>query len=243
MRIGRVLTADGPRHVRADGDRLVPIEDPYAAFAAGRTPAVQGQDVAGEMLAPAVPVVVIGVAQNGPEHHSPVQAWLKSPRTVVPSGTAVPLRRDAGLAVAEGEIAVVIGKATRGLTEQNAHEYVLGVTAVNDLSSPDRAEWDPRNFESKSGDGYTPLGPWIDTDADIDDVGLTLRIDGTVVADTASRELPIPIRECLAYIASWSLLGPGDIVMTGAPFSQAQVQPGQTVAVTVSGVTLVTPLV
>ncbi|WP_407358003.1 fumarylacetoacetate hydrolase family protein [Microbacterium sp. LTA6] len=243
MRIGRVLTADGPRHVRAEGDRLVPIEDPYAAYAAGRSPADDGEAVAGELLAPAVPVVVIGVAQNGPEHHSPVQAWLKSPRTVTPSGTAVSLRRDAGTAVAEGEIAVVIGKATLGLTAHNAHEYVLGVTAVNDLSSPDRAEWDPRNFESKSGDGYTPLGPWIDTDADIDDVTLTLEIDGSIVAETDSRELPMAIRDCLAYIAAWSPLGPGDIVMTGAPHSQARVLPGQTVTVTVSGVTLVTPLV
>lgn len=243
MRIGRILTAQGVRHVRDAGDLLVPIEDPYAAFASGRIPADEGADIVGEMLAPAVPVVVIGIAQNGRGHHSPVQAWLKSPRTVVASGTTVPLRRDAGVAVAEGEIAVVIGRPTNGLTAQNAHEYVLGVTAVNDLSSPDRAEWDPRNFESKSGDGYTPLGPWIDTEADIDEVALTLEIDDEIVAKTGSRELPIPIRECLAYVAAWSPLGPGDVVMTGAPHSQAPVRPGQIVVVTVAGVTLVTPLV
>ena len=72
------------------------------------------------MLAPSEPQVVVGIAQNGPDHPSPVQAWLKSPRTVVASGTAVTLRRDAGTPVAEGEIAVVIARGTAGLTVQNA---------------------------------------------------------------------------------------------------------------------------
>lgn len=242
MRIGRVMTADGIRWVRASGPALVPIVDPFLAFAAGRMPADAGEAVEGAILAPVDPLVVVGIAQNGPGHASPVQAWLKSPRTVVASGAEVVLRRDAGAAVAEGEICVVVGRSTHGLTAENAHEYVLGVTAVDDLSSPDRTEWDPRNFESKSGEGYTPLGPWIQTDAGIDDVPLSIAVDGVVVAATGSRELPMSIRECLAYLARWSPLGPGDIVMTGAPHTQAPVRPGQTVTVQVAGVELVTPL-
>jgi len=241
MLIARVRTVHGDRHVRVDGDRWVPIEDPYAALEAGGVPADAGADVFGDLLAPTVPSVVVGIAQNGPDHHSPVQAWLKSPRTVRASGAAVTLRRDAGTAVAEGEIAVVIGKTTTGLTAQNAHEYVLGITAVNDLSSPDRGEWDPRNFESKSGEGYTPLGPWIDTIAGIDDVELTLEIDGIAVVETGSHDLPASIRECLAYVAAWSTLGPGDVVMTGAPRAQSSVIPGQSVTVRVAGMALVTP--
>jgi 2-keto-4-pentenoate hydratase/2-oxohepta-3-ene-1,7-dioic acid hydratase in catechol pathway len=117
---------------------------------------------------------------------------------------------------------------------------VLGVTAVNDLSSPERAASDPRNFESKSGEGYTPLGPWIDTGVGIDDVGLEVEIDGRLVAETGSRQLPMSIRECLAYVAAWSPLGPGDVVMTGAPHSQAPVCPGQRVTIRVAGIELVT---
>ncbi|MDF2509967.1 MAG: hypothetical protein K0Q52_3826, partial [Microbacterium sp.] len=194
----------------------------------------------GTVVAPVDPLVIVGIAQNGPGHVSPVQAWLKSPRTVVGSGAEVALRRDAGSQVAEGEIAVVIGRTTHGLTARNAHEYVLGVTAVNDLSSPDRARLDPRNFESKSGEGYTPLGPWIDTEAGIDDVDLEVEVDGLLAARTGSRQLPMSIRECLAYVASWSVLGPGDVVMTGAPHSQAPVRPGQSVTIRVAGIELVT---
>lgn len=240
MRLGRVASEDGPRWVRETADGLIPVSDPFLAFEAGRAPADEGEAIHGAVVAPVDPLVVVGIAQNGPDHVSPVQAWLKSPRTVIGSGAEVALRRDAGAPVAEGEIAVVIGRATHGLTSQNAHEYVLGITAVNDLSSPDRATRDPRNFESKSGEGYTPLGPWIDTAAGIDDVDLEVEVDGLVVARTGSRHLPMPIRECLAYVASWSVLGPGDVVMTGAPHSQAPVRPGQRVTIRVAGIELVT---
>lgn len=242
MRIARVCTPHGVRHVRARQDALQPIHDPYLAFVGRHEPADQGALVSGELLVPVDPLVIVGIAQNGPRHHSPVQAWLKSPRTVVGNGCPVVLRRDAGTAVAEGEIAVVIGKETGGLTAANAHEYVLGITAVNDLSSPDRGEWDPRNFESKSGVGYTPIGAWIDTEAGIDDVDLSVEVDGRTVAWTSSRDLPVSIRDCLAYVVSWAPLGPGDVVMTGAPHSQTPVRAGQTVKIRVAGVELITPL-
>lgn len=241
MRIGRLRAVDGVVHARRTEAGWVEIEDPYLALAEGREPADLGGEVTGELLAPCEPLVVVGIAQNGPDHHSPVQAWLKSPRTVVASGVEVALRRDAGMAYAEAEIAVVVGRDTEGLTAANAHEYVLGVTAVDDLSSHDRAELDPRNFESKAGDGYTPLGPWIDTDADIDDVALALEIDGVTIAETGSRELPSPIRDCLAYVASWSRLGPGDVVMTGAPTTLRPVRPGAVIGVRVGDMTLITP--
>ncbi|MGI6879844.1 fumarylacetoacetate hydrolase family protein, partial [Microbacterium sp. gxy059] len=227
--------------VRREGDALVPVEDPFEAFAAGREARDLGDPVVGELLAPCEPLVVVGIAQNGPDHASPVQAWLKSPRTVVPSGRVVCLRRDAGQVVAEGEIAVVIGRPTAGLTPETAHEFVLGITAVDDLSSPDRAAWDPRNFESKSGEGYTPLGPWIDTRADIDDVDVELAVGDRRPIRMSSDELPVGIRDCLAYVAAWSELGPGDVVMTGAPRALCPVDPGETISVRVGEVRLVTP--
>ncbi|KSU53252.1 2-keto-4-pentenoate hydratase/2-oxohepta-3-ene-1,7-dioic acid hydratase (catechol pathway) [Microbacterium enclense] len=243
MRIARVITPDGARTVRvADDGRYVPIADPYVAFAAGTEPQDAAVEIQGELTAPCSPTVVVGIAQNGPDHASPVQAWLKSPRTVVGPGAVVPLRRDAGRTVAEAEVAVVIGRDTSGLTAENAHEYVLGVTAVNDLSSPDRAVVDPRNFESKSGEGYTPLGPWIDSALSLDDdLPMVLRADGEARAVTSTGRLPMTPRACLAYVAAWTTLGPGDVVMMGAPYSQAAVQPGETIDVIVGELRLTTP--
>lgn len=243
MLVGRAQTGDAVRWVCAHEDGMRAIEDPFAAFADGREPVIIDERVEGRLLAPCEPVVLVGIAQNGPAHPSPVQAWLKSPRTVVASGETVSLRRDAGAVVAEGEIAVVIGRPTEGLTAANAHEYVLGVTAVNDLSSPERVVMDPRNFESKSGAGYTPLGPWIDTEAGLDSIPLVVAVDAETVATTDARELPVSTRDCLAYVAGWTPLDAGDVVMTGAPHSQAPVVPGRTASVAVGRVVLTTPFI
>ncbi|BAJ75938.1 2-keto-4-pentenoate hydratase/2-oxohepta-3-ene-1,7-dioic acid hydratase [Microbacterium testaceum StLB037] len=241
-RIARVQTPDGVRVVRVDGDRFIPIHDPYVAFAKGEDVTDAGTPVTGTLLAPCAPTVVVGIAQNGPDHASPVQAWLKSPRTVTGPDQAVTLRRDAGTTVAEAEVAVVIGRDTTGLTSENAHEYVLGVTAVNDLSSPDRSVLDPRNFEAKSGEGYTPLGPFIDTGIGLeDDVSLSLVVDGEPVCETSAGRYPMSLRACLAYVAGWTTLGPGDVIMMGAPFSASPIRPGVAVEVVVGELRLRTP--
>lgn len=243
MRIARITDAQGIHAVRqGEGELWIPIEDPYEAFLRGETPRDIGDPRRGTLLAPCVPTVIVGIAQNGPQHSSPVQAWLKSPRTVSANNTVIHLRRDAGTTVAEAEVAVVIGRDTDGLSAVTAHEYVLGITAVNDLSSPDRAEEDPRNFESKSGVGYTPLGPWIDTSFSIDDdMAMSLLIDGEVHAATSSALLPITIRECLEYVTRWAPLGPGDVIMTGAPFSAAPVSAGSRIDVVIGDIRLGNP--
>lgn len=219
-----------------------PIEDPYAAFASGRAPRFVGEALDHpHLLAPCEPLVIAGIAQNGPDASSPVQAWLKSPRSVVASGTTVALRRDAGIQVAEAEIAVVIGAHAVAVPVADAPGVVLGVTAVNDLSSPDRAAHDPRNFESKGGAGFTPLGPWIETEPDLERLPYALTIDGEVVAETDAGALPVGIAECIAYASQWVPLGPGDVIMCGAPFTNAEVLPGQTVEVRVGAMSLITP--
>lgn len=257
MRIARIALGADVHHVRAVGasdlpDAWVPIEDPYAALAAGREPRDAGEPIdaaSARLLPPAVPTVLVGIAQNrgASEHPSPVQAWLKSPRTVVAHGQPVRVRRDAGRLVVEAEIAIVVGRDTGDpadpdVTEADAHEFVLGVTAVNDISYPDRAHLDPRNFESKGGEGSTPLGPWIDTDASIDELELALELDDERVRDTSAQAMPVPARESIAYVARWVRLGPGDVIMAGAPLSNHEASPGRTATVVVGGMRLQTPL-
>ncbi|WP_413318824.1 fumarylacetoacetate hydrolase family protein [Agrococcus sp. 1P02AA] len=261
MRIARIDVGGRAVHARPLGEpgpdgmpaSWMPLEDPYRALAEGRAPrdASSAPLVAAghALLPPAEPRVVVGIAQNRgtADHLPPVQAWLKSPRTVVAHGQPVHVRRDAGRLVVEAEIAVVIGRDTGDpsaplLTEQSAHEFVLGISAVDDISYPDRAALDPRNFESKGGEGSTPLGPWIDTDASLDDLVLALELDGQRVCDTSARAMPVPVRESLAYVARWVRLGPGDVVMAGAPHSNHRAQPGQLATVIVGDTRLETPL-
>lgn len=242
MRIARIATSAGSAYaVAAEDGTWQPITDPFAAFERGEQPSAAGEALTSvTLLAPTEPTLIVGIAQPDGAG-SPLGAWLKSPRTVTASASDVTARTDAGKTVIEGEVAVVIGRDTTGLTQENAHEYVLGVTAVNDVSSPDRAAVDVRNFEAKGGVGYTPLGPWIETDVDLARVELSVTIDGELRVETGSHELPAGIAECLAYVSHWVTLGPGDIIMAGAPRTAFPIdvdERGTLVEITVAGVPL-----
>ncbi|SDH83479.1 fumarylacetoacetate hydrolase family protein [Agrococcus jejuensis] len=251
MRIARTLVDGVATWIGAEGPDAPwrPIADPYAAFAAGADPAPLGEALAGvaadgpELLAPCAPLAIVGIAQNRTQndHPLPVQGWLKSPRTVVASGVPVDARRDAGRLVVEAELALVVGSDLFQASVDEAMAGILGYTAVNDVSYPDRSLVDQRNFEAKGGIGATPLGPWIET-GPIGDVPIRMTVGGVDVVDTTSGALPVSLAECVAYVSHWLPLGPGDVIMTGAPFSNAPAQPGDRVDIRVGDVSLTTQL-
>lgn len=181
------------------------------------------------------PGLVVGIGHNAdPETNLPIQAWLKSVRTVAADGDEIVLAPDAGTVVVEGELAVVIGRTATRLTAENALEHVLGYTIVNDVTSGDRNAIDNKNFESKSGVNYTPLGSWIETEiADPENVEIIVEVNGAVVASSGTFNLPSRVVDTLVYVTRWMTLEPGDVVMTGSPNTAAVVTPGDEVAITI----------
>ena len=162
------------------------------------------------LLAPCEPQVLVGIAHNktnafnqgNRDHPLPIQAWHKSIRTVVGPGDAIHARRDVGTVNIEGELAVVIGRDTEGLTLDNAFDYVFGYTVVNDVTNVDRNAVDEKTFQGKGGHGYTPLGPWIETELDDpENVATTVIINGDVAAESGSFNLPSTVAESIVYVA------------------------------------------
>ena len=181
------------------------------------------------------PGLVVGIGHNAdPDTNLPIQAWLKSVRTVAADGDEIVLAPDAGTVVVEGELAVVIGRTATRLTVENALEHVLGYTIVNDVTSGDRNAIDNKNFESKAGINYTPLGSWIETEiADPENVEIIVEVNGVVVASSGTFNLPSRVVDTLVYVTRWMTLEPGDVVMTGSPSTAAVVTPGDEVAITI----------
>jgi len=243
VRLARVVTSSGPRDVveAADGWRVVDdlLADPLL---------FTGELVAADahLLAPVVPTVVVGIAHNKAlrEHALPIQAWLKSSRSVIGPHAAIEARRDLGQINVEGELAVVIGRPAWQLTLENALDAVLGYTIANDVTNIDRVPIDERNFEPKSGRGYTPVGPWIETEvADPDAIAMIVKVNGEVRAESNTSLLQSTVAECLVYATSWVELGPGDLVLTGAPATFLPVEPGDIVELELPGIgSLVNPV-
>ena len=250
MRVARIQTAAGPRFAVAkpggDGTEVwAVVDDPFAATMVftGETVAVASTP----LLAPVDPRVVVGIAHNktNNDHHLPIQAWHKSVRSVVASGAPVAIRTDIGQVNIEGELAVVIGKPARRLTMQNALDVVFGYTIANDVTNVDQVGVDERFFQVKSGRDHTPVGPWIETAIDDPDgVAISVSINGVVAAESATRNLPSSVAECLVYVTAWLDLGPGDVVLTGAPMTFLPAAVGDLIEITLPPIgTLRNPIV
>lgn len=243
MRLARVETPDGPRDVAESPDGWCVVDNLLA-----HPLLYTGERVAAgaRLLAPVEPRVVVGIAHNKAlrEHVLPIQAWLKSVRTVVGPDAAIEARRGIGQINVEGELVAVIGKPAWQLTIDNALDAVLGYTIGNDVTSVDRVPIDERNFEPKSGKGYTPIGPWIETEiTDPDAIAMLVKLNGEVRAESNTALLQSTVAECLVYASSWLELGPGDIVLTGAPATFLPVEPGDIVEIELPGIgSLVNPV-
>ncbi len=244
MRLARLATASGPRSVVADGDHWVQIADPFAAVP---VPTGVRHPIAGaSLLAPVRPLVVVGMAHNGApgDRELPRQAFVKSPRTVIGPEQSIVVDDELGQVNVECELAVVIRRTCRHLTADEVPSAILGFTVGNDVTAVDQIPLDEKMTQSKHGDGFTPLGPWIETSLDPSDVAMTVRVNGELVATSSTSGLAWNITEQLVYLTRYLTLGPGDVVLTGAPGTFAPVKPGDLAEVSLSGIgTLTNPVV
>lgn len=140
------------------------------------------------------------------------------------------------LLVFEAEIALVIGKAGRNISEEDAWSHVGWVIAGNDMGLLDfRAADKGSNVRSKSGDGMTPVGPQLIDATKVDPATLRIKatVDGKVVQGDSSSTLLFSFSHFIADLSRFMTLEPGDIILTGTPAGSSVLQPGQTVTVEV----------
>ncbi len=235
MRIARIATPTGPQFVIQDTDRWMEIADPFAA-----QPRFTGNEYpvgTVRLLAPVQPLVVLGMAHNGPgDRELPRQAFLKSPRTVVGPGDDILVDERLGQVNVEGELAIVIRHHCRNLTLEEVPGAILGYTIGNDVTAVDQVALDEKMTQAKHGDGFTPIGPWIETDLDPAAVPITVRVNGDDRASASTAELAWNITEQLVYLTSYLSLGAGDIVLTGAPGTFTPVKPGDHSEIALGGI-------
>ena len=144
----------------------------------------------------------------------------------------------------EGELAVVIGRGGRYISQDQALAHVAGYTCFNDVTVRDfvpHSVFAGKNFPNSSG-----LGPWMTTTDEIPDptqLTLRTRLNGTEVQHTSITALVFSIPELIAYCSKFMQLNPGDIIATGSPAGVGAkrspplwLRPGDSVEVEVSNI-------
>ena len=121
----------------------------------------------------------------------------------------------------EVELAVVIGKTARSVSEDAAMDYVAGYVLHNDYS--ERAwqlERGGQWVKGKSADTFAPLGPWLATKEEIPDphiLRLWLKVNGEMKQDGITANLIFKIPFLVSYLSRFMTLLPGDVISTGTP--------------------------
>jgi 5-oxopent-3-ene-1,2,5-tricarboxylate decarboxylase/2-hydroxyhepta-2,4-diene-1,7-dioate isomerase len=164
--------------------------------------------------------------------------FMKPPSTLNGHGGALRRPRGARFLNYEGEVAAVIGRRMHGVPEAEALAHVAGYAPANDVGLHDFRHADRGSMlRVKGQDGFCPIGPALTPAADFDPADFRIRtfLNGAVVQEGTAADLIWPIAYLLADLCRLITLEPGDVVLTGTPANSRPMEPGDTVAVEVSG--------
>ncbi len=119
----------------------------------------------------------------------------------------------------EAELAVIIGKRTKDISEEQAPDVIFGYTCANDVSARDLQFSDGQWIRGKSLDTFCPIGPWIVTKYEIDANNLDIKcyLNGVVMQDSNTKEMIFPVNYLVSFLSRHFTLYPGDIILTGTP--------------------------
>ncbi|WP_037568411.1 fumarylacetoacetate hydrolase family protein [Phaeacidiphilus oryzae] len=240
MRFATLREADGGTTAAVDLDsdgvwRRLPAPDLSAFLRDGGASTPAGESAAEALAAAdAVPVLplpapgkVVCCGLNYADHiretgrELPTHPTLFAKYADTLTGPADEIRLPAGLRPDwEAELAVVVGRELRGAGRAEAAAAVWGYTVANDVSVRD---WQRRTlqwFQGKAWDRTTPVGPVVVSADALDPaagVEVICRVDGVERQRGNTRTLVFDTAELLSYISTFTLLRPGDLVLTGTP--------------------------
>lgn len=154
----------------------------------------------------------------------------------------------------ELELAVIIGREAKGVSEADALSYVAGYTVINDISNrkfrpnPDRKEREKDGFfdwlHGKWHDSFCPCGPCVVTPDEIPNpqtLDMKLTVNGTLHQDASTAQQIFPVAAVIEFISSFVTLEPGDIISTGTAAgvgssSGTFLKPGDLIEANIAGI-------
>jgi 5-oxopent-3-ene-1,2,5-tricarboxylate decarboxylase / 2-hydroxyhepta-2,4-diene-1,7-dioate isomerase len=164
--------------------------------------------------------------------------FLKPPNTL--NGHRGEIRRPRGARFLnyEGELAVVIGRRMKGVGVDDVLDHVAGYAPANDVGLHDFRHADRGSMlRVKGQDGFLPIGPEVVPASEFDPADFTLKtyLNGEVVQEATAGDLIWGVAYQLADLCRLVTLEPGDVVLTGTPANSRPMEPGDEVAVEISG--------
>jgi len=232
-----------------EGDRIETVSgDPFDGYE--KTGESQGlADV--NLLVPVIPKTFYAAGLNYVEHIEE-QARLHGRAVTLPKKADVGYRANNALIAHgetivipgdatekveyEAELVAVIGKRAKNLTEANALDCLLGFTIGNDVSERSWQKEDRTLWRAKNTDTFAPMGPWIDTDAKLEEMETTVRVNGEETIRFETNNMLFGVAHYLVAITKYIELQPADILWMGTEGSSPQIKDGDVVDIEITGI-------
>ena len=193
------------------------------------------------LIAPTEPRSVVCVGLNYASHLNgrpipdPPTLFFKPLASLAGPDDDVILPADAGRVDPEGEIVIVIGKAIKGATREEAEAAIFGYTAGNDVSAREWQRADGQWWRAKGSDTFGVFGPTIATGLEHGAIEVWTRVNGEQVQHGRSDELIRDIPEIVRLVSAVISLVPGDIIYTGTPGDPKPITAGDVMEIEVTG--------
>lgn len=197
-----------------------------------------------QLLAPCQPSKIVCVGLNYKDHAAEMNLELpKEPLLFLKPNTSIvgpndnivypPASKQVDY---EAELAIIIGKKAKDISEEESKEYIFGYTCANDVTARDIQFSDGQWTRGKSYDTFCPIGPVIVKDINQEDADVELYVNEELKQKSNINQFIFSIPEMVSYISKVMTLLPGDVILTGTPHGVGPVQPGDKMTVKIKGI-------
>ncbi len=247
LRIVRFRSGDRPQYGILDGDRVRALHaSPFSLrgrAALQDRSSLDGQEHRLEkvkLLAPCTPSKVVCLGVNYRSHAvetglpiPPVPLLFLKPSTAVigPEEAIVLPRQERRRVDYEAELGVVIGRRAREVPRQRARDFVLGYTCFNDVSERYSQKSDGQWTRAKGHDTFAPIGPWIETEVEPDDLAVESFLNGERRQSGRTGDLIFSVDDVISFVSAIMTLLPGDVIATGTPSGIGKMRPGDVIEI------------
>ncbi|MEM7807789.1 MAG: fumarylacetoacetate hydrolase family protein [Planctomycetota bacterium] len=227
MRLVRCLHEGSPVHAIDRGERLALVDSPFTQGLTGTV-----IDRPATLLAPIEPTDILCIGLNYAEHAKETNStppehpmlFIKSSNALAGPDAEVTLPGNSSKVDYEAELAVVVGRDAKDVSEDDALDHVLGYTIANDVSARDWQKDEHLNggqfARGKSFDGFCPLGPAIVTADDIDDpqsLDIAITLNGQTMQQSNTSDMIFSVRQIVASLSRTMTVRAGSVILTGTP--------------------------
>jgi 2-keto-4-pentenoate hydratase/2-oxohepta-3-ene-1,7-dioic acid hydratase in catechol pathway len=194
-------------------------------------------------LVPVVPSKIIAVGLNYADHAREVRhelpqeplIWFKATTSLIPDGGKIEIPFRDHRTDYEAELAIVIGRKIRNVSPTTAARYIFGYTAAQDISDRDIQKADGQWARCKSFDTFTPIGPYVETKIDPNELSIQQFQNGQLRQNSNTSQLIFKPAEIVSFVSTNMTLLPGDVILTGTPSGVGPIQSGDKLEVRIQG--------